>query len=142
MAEIINNSKILKKLKTKIKSIVGPTRLVRESDVLKMAYLQACVKEVLRVHPSSPFTHMQSSKDCKINNYEIEAQTRKFINVYAIMRDLQLCVNLEEYIPERFLESGDEMNDGDEYDDKYNQFLSNTQFELLTHSSDSTTITT
>ncbi|CAK8543310.1 unnamed protein product [Lathyrus sativus] len=118
MAEIINNPKILNKLRAEIKSVVGPMRLVRESDVPKMPYLQACIKEVLRLHPSAPFALRQSAQDCKINGYDIKAQTRTLINVYAIMRDPQSWVDPEEYIPERFLESGDEINGGNEYGNK------------------------
>ncbi|XP_045793401.1 cytochrome P450 93A3-like [Trifolium pratense] len=118
MAEIINNPIILNKLRAEIESVVGPTRLIRESDVPKMPYLQACVKEVLRLHPPAPFALRQSSdQDCKINGYDVKAHTRTLINVYAIMRDPKSWVNPEEYIPERFLVSGDEINGGDDYED-------------------------
>jgi cytochrome P450 len=115
MAEIINNPLILNKLRAEIESVVGPTRLIRESDVSKMPYLQACVKEVLRLRPPAPFALRQSSdEDCKINGYDVKAHTRTLINVYAIMRDPQSWVNPEEYIPERFLVSGDEINGVDD----------------------------
>jgi cytochrome P450 len=115
MAEIINNPLILNKLRAEIESVVAPTRLIRESDVPKMPYLQACVKEVLRLRPPAPFALRQSSdEDCKINGYDVKAHTRTLINVYAIMRDPQSWVNPEEYIPERFLVSGDEINGVDD----------------------------
>lgn len=103
MAEIMNNPKILKKLRAEINDVVGTNRLVKESDIPKMPYLQSCVKEVLRLHPTAPFALRQSSEDCKINGYDIKAHTRTLVNVYAIMRDPQSWVNPEEYIPERFL---------------------------------------
>jgi cytochrome P450 len=113
MAEIMNNPKILKKLRAEINDVVGTNRLVKESDIPKMPYLQACVKEVLRLHPTAPFALRQSSEDCKINGYDIKAHTRTLVNVYAIMRDPQSWVNPEEYIPERFLVGGDGINGED-----------------------------
>jgi len=115
----MNNPKILKKLRAEINDVVGTNRLVKESDIPKMPYLQACVKEVLRLHPTAPFALRQSSEDCKINGYDIKAHTRTLVNVYAIMRDPQSWVNPEEYIPERFLLGGDHEHvnkmDGDDF---------------------------
>jgi cytochrome P450 len=73
---------------------------------------------VLRLHPPAPFALRQSSvQDCKINRYDVKAHTGTLINVYAIMRDQQSWVNPEEYIPERFLVSGDKINNVDDYED-------------------------
>nr|URZ86301.1 cytochrome P450 [Astragalus sinicus] len=118
MAEIINNPRVLKKLRDEIQSIVGTTKLVKESDVKNLPYLQAVIKEVLRLHPTAPFALRQSAEDCKINGYDVKSQTRTLINVYAIMRDPESWVNPEEFIPERFLEGNDdEMNGGDDHED-------------------------
>ncbi|XP_004493553.3 3,9-dihydroxypterocarpan 6A-monooxygenase [Cicer arietinum] len=113
MAEIMNNPRIMKKLKAEIDVVVGTKRLVKEFDVPNMPYLRAFVKEVLRLHPPAPLALRQSVEDCKINGYDIKAQTRTLINVYAIMRDPQSWVNPDEFIPERFLAGGDGINGGD-----------------------------
>lgn len=52
MAEIINKPAILDKLREEIDSVVGRTRLVQETDLPSLPYLQAIVKEGLRLHPS------------------------------------------------------------------------------------------
>ncbi|MED6158016.1 hypothetical protein PIB30_028835 [Stylosanthes scabra] len=110
MAEILNHPTILKKLKAEIDGVVGSTRLVNESDVPNLPYLQAVVKEVLRLHPTAPFALRQSSEDCIINGFYVKAQTRTLINVYAIMRDPQSWHNPQDFIPERFLDH-DQAND-------------------------------
>ncbi|QHN84424.1 3,9-dihydroxypterocarpan 6A-monooxygenase [Arachis ipaensis] len=105
MAEILNHPIILNKLRAEIAAVVGSTRMVNESDVPNLPYLQAIVKEVLRLHPTAPFALRQSAQDCIINGYEVKSQTRTLINVYAIMRDPQSWDNPENFIPERFLET-------------------------------------
>lgn len=113
MAEIMNNPGVLKKIKAEVEAVVGTTRLVKESDVPNMPYLQAVVKEVLRLHPTAPLALRQSAEDCSINGYDVKGQTRTLINVYAIMRDPEAWVNPEDFIPDRFLLDG-EINGGDE----------------------------
>lgn len=54
MAELINNPEIFKKLRDEISAVVGPNRLVKESDVPNLPYLRAIIKETLRLHPPAP----------------------------------------------------------------------------------------
>ncbi|CAD5319624.1 unnamed protein product [Arabidopsis thaliana] len=54
MAEIINNSYILERLREEIDSVVGKTRLIQETDLPNLPCLQATVKEGLRLHPPVP----------------------------------------------------------------------------------------
>lgn len=109
MAEIINHPKVLRKLRAEMESVVGTRRLVKESDVPNLPYLQAVVKEVLRLHPPAPFVLRQCADDCTINHYDVKGHTRTLINVYAVMRDIEEWVNPEEFIPERFV---NEINGG------------------------------
>ncbi|OIV95129.1 hypothetical protein TanjilG_21519 [Lupinus angustifolius] len=107
MAEIINHPQVLKKLREEIDSVVGTCRIINESDIPNLPYLQAIVKEVLRLHPTAPIALRQSLQDCNINGYDIKGQTRTLINVYAIMRDPKAWNNPQEFIPDRFIEGSD-----------------------------------
>ncbi|KAL5723045.1 unspecific monooxygenase [Ranunculus cassubicifolius] len=51
MSELINNPTILEGAKEEIDSVVGKKRLVKESDIPNLPYLQAILKETLRLHP-------------------------------------------------------------------------------------------
>jgi cytochrome P450 len=51
MAEMINHPQVFKKLREEIDSVVGRNRLVEDSDIPSLHYLQAVVKETLRLHP-------------------------------------------------------------------------------------------
>ncbi|KAJ4821920.1 hypothetical protein Tsubulata_049385 [Turnera subulata] len=101
--ELLNNPNILEKLREEINSVVGTNRLVKESDVPNLPYLQAIVKETMRVHPSGPLLRRQCNKDSKINGYDIKAGDRILINMYAITRDSRLWSVPEKFLPERFL---------------------------------------
>lgn len=53
MAEIMNNPGVFEKVKAEINTVVGTNRLVNEPDIPNLRYLQAVVKEVLRLHPTA-----------------------------------------------------------------------------------------
>ncbi|PIN13205.1 Cytochrome P450 CYP2 subfamily [Handroanthus impetiginosus] len=103
LAELINHPEIFQKAAQEIDSIIGNNRLVQESDIPKLPYLQAIVKETLRLHPTGPLIVRRSSKDCTISGYQIPAKTRLFVNVWAIGRDSNHWENALEFRPERFL---------------------------------------
>ncbi|KAK9127162.1 hypothetical protein Syun_015959 [Stephania yunnanensis] len=83
--------------------IVGKTRLIQESDVPNLPYLQAIMKETLRLHPPIPFLARESTEDRNISGYDIPAKTAVFINVWSINRDPKYWPDPLEFKPERFL---------------------------------------
>jgi cytochrome P450 len=54
MSELLRNPPLLKKVQDELERVVGMGRMVRESDLPSLLYLQAVVKETLRLHPASP----------------------------------------------------------------------------------------
>ncbi|KAL0383731.1 UNVERIFIED_CONTAM: 3,9-dihydroxypterocarpan 6A-monooxygenase [Sesamum calycinum] len=103
MAELLNHPSALKKLQNEIDTVVGLSRLVDESDVQNLPYLQAVVKETLRLHPSLPLVFRKCREDCEINGYPIAKNSRIVVNLYAINRDPEAWENAAEFVPERFL---------------------------------------
>ncbi|KAI4299853.1 hypothetical protein L6164_033275 [Bauhinia variegata] len=114
MAEIINHPQVLNKLRAEMDSVLGSTRLVNESDVPNLPYLQAVVKEVLRLHPAIPVNVREPAEDCIVNGYDLKAHTRVMFNFYAIMRDPEVWPNPDKFIPERFLVNRSEINGRDQ----------------------------
>lgn len=103
--ELINRPELLKKIRQEIDSIVGQSRrLINESDIPKLPYLRAFLKEVPRLHPQVPLLRRKCNQDCTINGYKIRAGTKVLINAYMIMRDPSSWENPEEFLPERFLD--------------------------------------
>ncbi|KAJ7976845.1 Cytochrome P450 family protein [Quillaja saponaria] len=103
MAELINHPNIMEKARQEIDSVIGQSRQVEESDVVNLPYLQAIVKETLRLHPTGPMIVRESTESCRIGGYEIPAKTRLFVNVWAIGRDSNQWENPLEFRPERFI---------------------------------------
>ncbi|KAK1366231.1 3,9-dihydroxypterocarpan 6A-monooxygenase [Heracleum sosnowskyi] len=112
LAELINHPKIMEKAVQEIYSVVGKNRLVEESDIVHLPYLQAIVKETLRLHPTGPLFTRESSEDCTIANYRIPAKTRLFVNVWALGRDPKYWDNALEFKPERFIVSTEDRGSG------------------------------
>ncbi|GKD64517.1 cytochrome P450 93A3-like protein [Tanacetum coccineum] len=103
MAKLINHPNIMKKATEEIDQVVGKNRSLQESDTQNLPYLQAIVKETLRLHPSVPLIPRQSTKDCIMGGYHIPAKTNIFVNAWALGRDPNYWENPLEFIPERFL---------------------------------------
>ncbi|XP_074375462.1 cytochrome P450 93A3-like [Apium graveolens] len=112
LAELINHPNIMKQARQEIDTVVGKNRLVEESDIANLPYLQAIVKETLRLHPTGPIIVREASEDCTIANYHIPAKTRLFVNVWAIGRDSNYWENALEFKPERFLMSSEDIRNG------------------------------
>ncbi|EXC30900.1 Cytochrome P450 93A1 [Morus notabilis] len=102
LAELINHPSMMNKAREEIDTVVGKSRLVEESDIVNLPYLQATVKETLRLHPS-PLIVRESSEKCTINGYDIPEKTQVFVNVWAIGRDPRHWEEPLEFKPERFL---------------------------------------
>ncbi|CAN7136850.1 hypothetical protein BRARA_D01449 [Brassica rapa] len=105
MAEIINNPKILERLREEIDSVVGKNRLVQETDLTNLPYLQAVVKEALRLHPVGAVVPREFQEGCTIGGFYIPEGTSLAVNSYAIMRDPDSWEDPCKFKPERFLTS-------------------------------------
>ncbi|KAH9322885.1 hypothetical protein KI387_017524 [Taxus chinensis] len=54
MAELIHSPEALKRVQTELEEVVGLNRRVEESDINKLPFFRAVVKEVFRMHPAVP----------------------------------------------------------------------------------------
>lgn len=92
--------------KAELHRAVGLTQKLEESDVEQLPYLQAVVKETLRLHPPIPFlVPRRAMEDTEFMDYHIPENTQVFVNAWAIGRDPDVWVDPLEFTPERFLGS-------------------------------------
>ncbi|XP_059281633.1 cytochrome P450 93A3-like [Lycium ferocissimum] len=103
LVELINHPNIMQKAVQEIDFVIGKNRLVEESDISNLPYLQAIVRETLRLNPAGPMIVRQSTEDCCIGGYHVAKNTRLIVNTWAINRDPEYWKNPLEFIPERFL---------------------------------------
>ncbi|KAH9312144.1 hypothetical protein KI387_027179, partial [Taxus chinensis] len=95
----------LKNAQDELDSKIGRNRLVEESDIWQLKYLQAIVKETLRLYPPAPLlVPHQSTEACTIGGFHISAGTTLMINAWAIHREEKVWNKPLEFIPERFMD--------------------------------------
>ncbi|PRQ18080.1 putative cytochrome P450 [Rosa chinensis] len=104
MAEIMNKPVVLQKALKELDVVVGKDSIVQESHIHKLPYLDAVMKETLRLHPALPvlIPHCPS-ETCTVGGYTIPKGSRIFVNVWDIHRDSSNWKNPLEFNPERFL---------------------------------------
>ncbi|EXC07359.1 Cytochrome P450 82C4 [Morus notabilis] len=101
---LLNNSHALKKAQQELDIEVGTNRLVDDSDIKNLVYLQAIIKETLRLYPAGPLLGPREAlEDCTVSGYHVPAGTRLVVNVWKIQRDPTVWSNPEAFEPERFL---------------------------------------
>ncbi|KAJ8771572.1 hypothetical protein K2173_026749 [Erythroxylum novogranatense] len=103
LALLLNNRDALNKVQHELDIHVGKDRQVKESDMHNLVYLEAVIKESLRLYPAVPLLPHESMEDCNVGGYQIPAGTRLFINAWKIHRDPQVWSDPHEFKPERFL---------------------------------------
>ncbi|GLJ19781.1 hypothetical protein SUGI_0358420 [Cryptomeria japonica] len=105
MAELIRNPQKLKRLRQELDEVVGCNRKVEESDIDRLPYLHAAVKEILRLYPSGPLlVPHKAESSCEIGGFVIPKHSQVMVNAWAIGRDPSVWKNASEFMPERFLE--------------------------------------
>ncbi|KAI9084268.1 hypothetical protein K1719_033775 [Acacia pycnantha] len=109
LSELLRNPKVMKNHQDEIQKVVGINRMVEETDLVNLNYLDVVIKESLRLYPSGPFVPRESVEDVMVNGYYIQKKSRILINAWAIGRDPKICSdNAHEFYPERFLNNNEE----------------------------------
>ncbi|XP_016507824.1 ferruginol synthase [Nicotiana tabacum] len=111
MSELLNNPEIMAKVQQELKHVIGMNNIVEESHLPKLHYLDAVLKETLRLHPALPLLlPKRPSQSATVGGYTIPEGTKVFLNVYAIHRDPQVWENPTKFQPERFLSQSTNLN--------------------------------
>ncbi|KAH6556805.1 hypothetical protein KP509_1Z153800 [Ceratopteris richardii] len=106
MSEVLNNKDVLKKAQEEFEQVVGNTSMVQESHLHRLKYLQAIVKESLRLHPPSPLLGAREAlESCQIGGHMIPKGTRLIVNEWCLGRDESVWERPTDFLPERFLQT-------------------------------------
>ncbi|PIA56145.1 hypothetical protein AQUCO_00700475v1 [Aquilegia coerulea] len=101
---LLNNKQIMKKAQDELDVHVGRDRGVKESDIKNLVFLQAIVKEVLRLYPAAPLSGPRvATEDCTVAGYHVPKGRRLIVNTWKIHRDPSVWSDPLEFCPERFL---------------------------------------
>lgn len=78
VANLLNHPGVLKKAKEELDTIVGHDRLIEESDLSELKYLQCIIYETLRLYPVGPFLAPRvASEDCELRGYHVADGVRE-----------------------------------------------------------------
>ncbi|KAI7751695.1 hypothetical protein M8C21_006985, partial [Ambrosia artemisiifolia] len=103
---LVNNPLVLRKAQQEVEDHVGRERKVEEADLKNFVYLQAIVKETMRLYPSVPLLiPHESIEDCIVGGYAVPKGTQLLINAWKIQNDPKIWANPFDFQPERFLTS-------------------------------------
>jgi cytochrome P450 len=107
MAELVLHPEIQAKAHAELDKVVGKEKAVCDSDIARLPYLQAVVKETLRTHPPGPLLSWArlSTEDVQVAGQLIPKGTTAMVNMWAITHDPAIWSNPEEFRPERFVAS-------------------------------------
>ncbi|CAN6248041.1 unnamed protein product [Urochloa humidicola] len=104
MAQLLRHPEKMKKVAAELDAQLGSKDFVMESDLSKLPYLHAVVKETLRLHPAVPIIPREVvADDVSLGGFDVPKGTGVVVNLWAIGRDESVWPCPEEFIPERFL---------------------------------------
>lgn len=104
IALLLNNPHALKKAQEELDTQIGGQRQLEESDIKNLVYIQAIIKETLRLYPPTQLMPpRQNIEDCIVGGYHVPAGTTLFVNLWKVHRNPQDWPNPGDFLPERFL---------------------------------------
>ncbi|XP_022824436.1 cytochrome P450 4C1-like [Spodoptera litura] len=84
-------------------TILGDSEHVTMSNLSDMKYLEAVIKEILRLYPSVPFIGREITEDFKLGDITVKKGTTVDVHIYELHRRADMFPEPEKFMPERFL---------------------------------------
>ncbi|GKB40695.1 cytochrome P450 CYP82D47-like protein [Tanacetum coccineum] len=101
---LLNNRNVLKKAQEELDTHVGKDRRINESDIQNLVYLQAIIKETLRLYPAGFLGGPRAFlEDCTVAGYHVPKGTWLLVNMWKLHHDPNIWSVPCDFIPERFL---------------------------------------
>ncbi|GAB2227779.1 hypothetical protein Droror1_Dr00009606 [Drosera rotundifolia] len=106
MAELLSHPEKLKIGQAELQDVIGKGNQVQEADIPRLSYLNAVIKETLRLHPPVPFLVPRTViTDVTLGRYTVPKGARVLVNTWAMGRDRSIWERPSSFEPERFLNS-------------------------------------
>ncbi|KAK4371617.1 hypothetical protein RND71_011092 [Anisodus tanguticus] len=109
LAEILNQPKLMQRAIEELNTVVGINRLVQESDLPRLNYVKACIKEAFRLHPIMPFNvpHVSVSDTIVGEKYFIPKGSVVLLSRLALGRNPTVWEEPLKFKPERHIKEQD-----------------------------------
>lgn len=103
ISELLRHPSCMKRLQVELDECTND-KIVTETDIANLPYLQAVVKEVLCLYPAVPLLVPHSSQaPTTVMGYNFPTGTKLFVNCYAIHRDPKVWANLSEFLDHSYV---------------------------------------
>lgn len=108
LARLVLHRDVQAKAHHELDEAIGRDKPVTESVTPSLPYLQAVLKEALRIHPPGPLLSWRhrAMSDTFVDGHLVPAGTTAMVNQWAISRDPEVWDAPLEFQPERFLPGG------------------------------------
>ncbi|XP_050665019.1 cytochrome P450 4C1-like isoform X1 [Leptidea sinapis] len=107
---LADHEEVQDRIHEECKSIFGDSmRTANLSDLAEMKYLEATIKEILRLYPSVPIIGRMIEEDFMLDDIQVTKGNEVVLHIYDLHRREDLFPEPEQFRPERFL-SGEKMN--------------------------------
>ncbi|PIM99648.1 Cytochrome P450 CYP2 subfamily [Handroanthus impetiginosus] len=117
IAELILNPQVQEKLYSELENLVKNKNnahvVLTDADIAKSPYLDAVVKETLRIHPPGPllsWARLSTADVCLKNGMVIPTNTTAMVNMWAITHDATIWSEPFTFRPERLLPTAGGVN--------------------------------
>jgi cytochrome P450 len=107
MAELMKNPRVMRKAQDEVRRVLAGQEIVTEDSLGDLHYLPLVIKEALRLHPPAPLLIPRECRSpCQVLGFDVPAGAMVLVNAWAIGRDPRHWDAPEEFVPERFEDSG------------------------------------
>lgn len=104
MTELLRNPDKMAKAQNELDEVFGKGVIIQETNISKLTYIQAIVKETYRLHPAAPFLiPYKAEKNVELCDYFVPKNAQLWVNVWSIGRDPRVWPNPLMFSPERFI---------------------------------------
>ncbi|VFQ58397.1 unnamed protein product [Cuscuta campestris] len=107
MSELLRNPETMAKAQSELREVLGKGKMIHETDIPRLPFLQCIVKETFRLHaPSAFLIPRRVEQNLTLFGHTIPKGSQILINIWAIGRDPSVWEAPLAFKPERFLGLG------------------------------------
>mmetsp|Transcript_64656 Transcript_64656/g.185927 ORF Transcript_64656/g.185927 Transcript_64656/m.185927 type:complete len:1248 (-) Transcript_64656:64-3807(-) len=105
LAHLLNNPDKAEALREELDAVLGDgARLPTAADFSHLPYLNACIREAMRLTCAVPFNGHACSEDTEVLGYRIPKGAMCINNIYAVHYDPEIYPEPDKFLPERWLD--------------------------------------
>lgn len=114
LARLVIHQDVQARVQEELDRVVGPGQAVSESDAARLVYLQAVIKETMRLHPPGPLLSWArlATSDVHVGGFLVPAGTTAMVNMWAITHDPTVWADPLEFNPDRFIVGAVPLSEG------------------------------